>query len=60
MVWSPDLEVSEVIPHRMLETENDETRVAFTVPRLETYNLVVVRPRGMTSRNTSPTLILSE
>ncbi len=44
MLLSPDLEASEVIPHRMLETESDETRVAFTVPRLETYNLVVLRP----------------
>lgn len=44
-VLSPDLEKREVLSHRVVETAEDGSRVSFTVPRLDTYNLVVVQSR---------------
>ena len=40
---SPDLEESQVLSHRMTQSQGDESRVVFTVPQLQTYNLVVIR-----------------
>jgi len=37
------VEENQVIAHRMVRGQGDETRVAFAVPRLQTYNLVVIR-----------------
>lgn len=44
-VLSPDAGDAKVIPHRLIQAEGSEARVSFTVPQLQTYNLVVVEPR---------------